>query len=442
MAELLTSPGDAQADLLQRIRSAWPLNGKAASLERDDQLSDRVRLRRVISILDGWGISASGIEPSQVLSTAQVYFGGSFSTSGALKERTLSVSVEDRDIMEQVQVALQSVGWPAVVSRADQLIAPRDPVTEDEVCWLELDFRSPVGDLSPARAASWIEHCPGIDSPRSLENAEASGLSPSDLAPWAALCDEHGEAYIRAKPSAVKAWIEAGWTPEMAEPWFEADRHLLDFNLTQEWIAAGCGPLEARAWINLLTWGADPQKISEWTDKGFTDKHAVRILRAGGGSWSVRSLVDHSGATPAEAVAWMECGVTNYSVAERWLDIGLGGHELRRWNRAAHKGGLDGFLSRDQVSVWLEAGRSFSEAEPWLELSWLFIELDLVSSWEQEGLGPQDAAQWAKSGVPSLHDVKAWQAVSPRCSDPQLVGGLVDKGVTPDQAALVLDRLS
>lgn len=442
LADLLTSTSSPEGmGLLEGVRASWPLNGKVAGLERETDISDRVRLRRVLQTLDEWGIASSGIEPSHHRASAQVYFEGAFSSSGSLKQIALDVRLEDNDLLEQVQMALQSAGWPAVVSRHGQIEAPRSPVDDEHVEWLELGFLHPLDGLTAEQAATWIEACPLLDNSISLEAAAASGLTPQQLAPWAALADKDGRAFLLNKPHFAKAWIEAGLTPEDALPWFEADNHLLNFSLVDEWRARGCGPLEAKAWINLLPWGADPKKTDSWLRKGFTDKHAVRILQSEGSSWSARSISDQSGASAAETVAWIESGVTNASYVQLWVEIGITGRELRRWNRAFKQGGGERYLKREEVAAWIDSGLSVSDAEPWLELNYRFIDRGLVEEWQQEGLAPEDARDWARSGVAELSEVRAWQAIHPACSDPQLVGSLVASGLKPFQAGLVLDKL-
>jgi len=99
-------------------------------------------------------------------------------------------------------------------------------------------------------------------------------------------------------------------------------------------------------------------------------------------------------------------------------------------------------LRVSSIAPWLESGRSIDQAEDWLEMSWQFIDLELVEGWESKNLNAVDASAWVKNGVCSSSEVAKWMAAHPNCSDPFLVGQLVEKHIGPEQASLVLEKLS
>ena len=433
--------------VLSEVRSAWPMNASAVSHDDSDQRSDRVRLRQVLDALNSWDITTSGIEPSHVaVGSAQVVFHGAFNNSGQLKERMLSVEVESKDLIEQVQMALQASGWPAVVNRFEELMVSRTPIDQVELQWMELGFTSAIENMTPERAAQWIEACPQLKKPTALARAQGSQMEPDQLAPWTALSKDQEDSkpyyYFSARPHLIKEWIESGLSLEEAAQWLVIDDYyMINYDVVRLWIDAGWNAEESKAWLNLSNATGDPLRVKEWTDLGFTGKHAMRILKAEASSWEVRRLSRY-GCSAAEVVAWLECGVSSSDEIARFAELGLSGRDVRRWDRASLRGGAENHLRASSIAPWLESGRSIDQAEDWLEMSWQFIDLELVEGWESKNLNAVDASAWVENGVCSSSEVAQWMAAHPNCSDPFLVGQLVEQHISPEQASLVLEKLS
>lgn len=446
LADLLVdSPATEPQGILERTRDDWPLNEKASSVTVPDG-SDRVRLRQVISTLDDWGIQVSGVENSQYAPDAPVSFSGSFYQSGDLKGQTLTVTLSDEHL-EPVQIALQGSGFAAVVSHSGRLLVRSGHMEDEMVEWMELDQLRPVKDMTPQRFAEWIETCPMLTSPPAVRSLDGAGLEPQEANPWLELQsdpDEDGEtsSLLIDQVSHIPSWAKSGMNPQEAREWIVADRyHFRSFRSVEEWIKAGWSCQEAMAWINLMRWSTGPDEVKELQQKGYTVKHALKMKQAGISSWEFNRM-NEAGLTPAETVAWLESGVGSVESMREFTALSLDGKTLRRWNRAAEKGGRKNPLKPAEIKVWSEAGRSFDQAEPWLSLHHSFIDLSLVEEWEEAGLRAADADGWAKAGVPELSRVKEWKAVSPSCADPVLVGGLVAQAITPAQAEAVLTSLS
>lgn len=444
LADLLVSSEPEATTLLEAVRSDWPLNGKAASLPVPDG-SQRVRLRRVISALQGWGLSVSGAEPSQHVIDAQISFSGSFNPYGDLHGSLLHVNCEDEHI-EQVQMALQAEGFPAVVSYERRLLVATFEADDEQVRWMEMGQIAPIQNMSPERLCQWLEDCPALSDVHDIRRLDIEGIEPSEARPWVEVStdpDEDGDSYkpFCNHPGYLPGWMKSGLSPEQARDWIVAESYAFrDFSTVKEWIDAGWSAQEASAWMNMERWSCDPDDVKALQKEGFTVKHALRIQRADGSSYDV-SRLQRLDLKPSEITAWIECGVTGEDKVSQFSELGLKARDVRRWNRAAEKGGRDKPLTISQIKTWIDAGRSIDSAEPWLCLHHRFISLDLVKEWEKEGIGSDGAADWARADVPELGSVKAWKAAHSRCEDPVLVGDLVKAGITPEQAELVLDKL-
>ena len=441
---LVNSSQPAPQGLLERTRANWPLNHKASQLTVPDS-SDRVRLRQVIADLDEWGIKVSGVEGSQFVAGAPVVFHGSFFQSGDLKGQSLRVSISEQQL-ETVQVALQAHGFAAVVSYSGNLLVTSGVADDQLVRWMELDQPAQVKNVTVERFACWLEACPQLSNALAVRSLEEAGLSPEQTSPWLELQsdpDDDGRTHslLADDVNHIPGWVGSGMSPQQAREWLVSDHYYFrSFSSVDEWIKAGWSCSEAMAWINLMRWSSRVDEVDELQSEGYTVKHALRLQQAEVSRWEF-DRIRAAGLSPAETVAWLECGINDLDKLEQFAALSVDGRTLRRWNQAARRGGRDKPLTVSELKSWLNAGRSFEQAEPWLSLHHCFVNLALVEQWEQDGLSADDAAGWAEAGVPELSLVREWQAVSSRCEDPGLVGELVSLSVAPAQAQAVLARL-
>jgi len=449
LAELLGGSSTSQRtlSLLEKTRIDWPLNGRAWQLPQDDKLSHRVRLRRTITQLKEWGIKVSGIEQAHREDDAVITFSGSFDGSGSIKEYYLKVVCSDDQYLEQLQMALQAEGWPAIIDFNNQLWVNLEPISEEEAEWLELgidknrDNASLTSPITPARASQWIEASPQLKTHGRIRQAEDGPLEPSQITPWLELTykeESVGDFVFARKPALIDKWVAAGFTAASAEPWVTVMSELSDFDYAKQWMDRGCTAEDAPLWINALPYSHDPSAADELIAKGLKLKHVKRLAAADVSGWQLGRMLNMS-MSISETVAWLESGITSRWELNAWKTIGETGSRTLRWQKAARKGGLVGDLSAEQAEKWLTVGRSIDDAEPWIKLHRAFIDLELVRAWEAEGYSAKEAAAWAKAGVPKLDDVKLWQEMGAPFDDSEVVAGLAAQGVKPEQALMVLE---
>lgn len=254
------------------------------------------------------------------------------------------------------------------------------------------------GEPDPVRRAEWLRL--GVRDIGELEEWRSAGVkTPAVAEQWLSVTERALVAIWRGRgfrrPGQAAPWARAGFSPDGARLWVEAD------HTVEEAIAwSSCGVAFASG---ALAWGrlgvSTPEEAQPWIRVGV--------------------------ASPGDAAVWPEVEVSRPDDVRRWLDAGaMDALDAVAWRHA----GVTIDNAESQIDEWRRAGAATGrDAAAWTRARARHGDL---AKWKAEGLAggqdltllralgvesPEDLALWKELGITDLAAAKAWVKAGVRC---------------------------
>ena len=463
---LQESETETKKGILDTLHEDHPLNLLAHKVDAraHDDLTERMRLRKVKTSLEDSGIKVSGAEPALSCGDYQVSLNGHFNQHGNLKGQLTIVIDPDGNggkethegLLQATQMVLHSWGFACVVDRKSNLKVYKDGISEERIPWIELGLgMHGVEGMTWQQAEEWIMADDVFADVRTLEGWADSGISLAVAKQWASFegTDYRGETCRPwATSHMAREWMDAGYDVERASYWGSLSTSMQSYRHAKSWIDAGLTPGETKRWLALLKDSAYHNNygaVQPLRDAGFTPEQAMELGDIGVNARSLISLQEWAtevGMRKAELMEWCRNlkDIKDIRNISSWRYHGFTPEQAAEWCRVgACWGRHNPFDQTALAKEWCDQGLGPEDAKPWVGLHREFAYYDKVALWKEIGCTPSDAKPWAeiaRKGGYTANDliypsrVMEWQEIHPRLVDPRNVAKLVYAGISQNQA--------